>query len=227
MNNNNASYPRARVSAEQGDSHTKELIADSVHDIIITAFPKLYPNLCHAYAVVGSNLASIVLGKNYRPVAGLAIVDAGNGHFLGLINNASFSSAVGGNYHCWIHSCDAHPVDVELVDFSFRNNKVYAEAHGIQWAKRDQDFLWGPERELNVGGNPIPLPKSYDEGKGWFCETPEGSQWMNSEVSANADVYVKLTALALRYFERFHSERIDAPPPLLEPVAQRFGHQSP
>jgi hypothetical protein len=200
----------------------KRLIADVVHEVISVAFPDIYPNLCHAYAIVGSNVASIVLGRNYRPTAGLSIMDAGDGNFLALVNNTSFSNPVGGNYHCWILSCDAHPRNVELVDFTFRNNKAYADAHGMKWAKRYKSYLWGLEREVNLGGNPYPPPKFYEENQAWYRETPEGIAWMNCEVSANMDIYAKLTALALRYLRSQMGDESDAPNALPAKFSARY-----
>jgi hypothetical protein len=198
------------LESPTGSGHDviRRLIADAVHDVIQMAFPQEYPNLCHAYAVVGSSLASIVLGREYRPVAGLAIIDAGNGNFLALTNDSSFSNPIGGNYHCWIHSCPDRSPGLELVDLTFRNNKAYADAHGIPWAKSEIDFLWGAEADINVGGRPLPTPPSYGEGRAWYCETAAGTRWMNCELSTKQDAYIKLTSLALRYLRNLSGEGV-------------------
>src|SRR4051812_45454011 len=84
----------------------KSLIAHCVNQVIRQYYPTQYCSLCHVYAIVGSNLISIVLDRVYRPVAGLAAVDCGGGQLMRMADNEAFSHPAGGAYHCWIESAD-------------------------------------------------------------------------------------------------------------------------
>ena len=194
MKNNNACLLRLDAFRAM---QVKQLIADSVHDVIRAAFPDKYFGLCQAYAVIGSSVASIIWHEEYRPVAGLAIFDAGNGQFVRCIDNNAFANTAGGGYHCWIVSFNSAEA-TELLDFSLRNNKSYASAHGIRWNGSNADFLWGLQREINIGGAMDELPAQFAQNKVWFCETMEGQDWLQNHIFSHHNLYAKLTSLALR-----------------------------
>ena len=181
-----------------GGSAFAQLIADAVHDAIVTAYPDKYAGLCHAYAVIGANLTALVTGREYRPVAGLAIFDGGDGSFVMCLDNAAFSRLNGGSFHCWIQSSAADPAQIELIDYSYRNNEEYARKHGLPWNRARVNFLWGLHAGINVGGEPFPLPRAYEEGKAWYRETDEGFRWLLQRLHEHMDVYAKLTSLAIQ-----------------------------
>jgi len=168
--------------------------------VIRSLFPEKYLGLCHAYAVVGSNIASIVLGREYRPVAGLAVIDSGVGCFIKLIDNNAFSRIEGGAYHCWIESVGTHAADAEkeLVDITYQHNNDYAKQHRMIWRKQAPSYLWGRFGDLVVETELDALPTAIPEGKIWLRETAAGSDWMSRHVAGHADEYLKLTTIALK-----------------------------
>ncbi len=182
-------------------SHVDRLkghISDAVDTAIRTVFPDLYFGLCHAYAVVGSNVASLVLNRDYRPVAGLAVIDCGDGNLMRLTENDAFAGAIGGAYHCWIESAPPNDPDKELVDIIFKHNEAYAKTQGMSWRHKNSDYLWGPYRELVVADEADLLHRDLPAGRLWLQETPEGANWILRHLADHVSVYVELTALAIR-----------------------------
>jgi len=177
---------------------TRLLIVQSVDDAIHNLFPKKYFSLCHAYAVVGASVASIILDRRYRPVAGLAVIDCGAGHHLKLLDDKAFSCSKGGAYHCWIESVSQDGADKEIIDIGFKNNRLYAKKHKIPWLKKDSSYLWGKYREVVIDAELKDLPPIFPEGKLWLRETPEGAAWMNQHLDAHINEYAKITAHVLR-----------------------------
>src|SRR5471032_3403187 len=111
----------------------RALIAHCVNQVVRQYYPEQYCSLCHVYAIVGSNLISIVLGRVYRPVAGLAAVDCGGGQLMRMMDNDAFTNPAGGAYHCWIESADSQAGETEVVDLTFRHNHSYAGLDGFEW----------------------------------------------------------------------------------------------
>ena len=176
----------------------RDQIVDSVDSVIRSMFPELYFGLCHTYAIVGSNVASLVLGREYRPVAGLTVIDCGSGDMMKLLENEAFSRSAGGSYHCWIESCPNEGEDKELIDIAFKHNAAYANTHGLNWQQKDSNYLWGPYRDLVLDAELEALPTAFPEGKIWLKETPEGSAWIRSHIAKHENAYVELTSRALR-----------------------------
>lgn len=183
-------------------------------DITIKALcPTTFDSVCYIYAIVASNVMTVALKKNYRPVAGIALIDAGGGKFLEFLDDSTLESGQGGAYHCWVESADAreNPKQKELVDFTFGNNPGYAEAHGIKWTAPKHQYLWGLVRDINLGGNFDKLPKKFPPGKVWFQETKNGQEWMSAHLQKHVNDYAKMTFLALRQYnhaiEEYRSKR--------------------
>jgi hypothetical protein len=176
----------------------KPMIVRSVDFALRSLFPSKYFQLCHAYAIVGSNVASIALDRDYRPVAGLAVIDCGGGSFMRLTDNQAFAGSAGGAYHCWIESCASAPGPRELVDISFMHNSAYAKTHHIAWRKKSSSYQWGRFDELVLEGELDTLPRRFPTGKVWLRETPEGTEWMARQVAEHIEEYLKITVLALK-----------------------------
>jgi hypothetical protein len=175
------------------------LIADAVHDTLRRHYPDRYSALCHVHAVVGSNLISIVLGRVYRPVAGLAVVDAGAGHFIRMTDNSAFANPAGGAFHCWIESADPALTEHEIVDLTFRHNHEYAANNGLPWRRAPPPkFLWGPARAVLVKARLDQLPPAFPDGMLWLQETDAGWTWMTRHLAEHMTAYVTLTAHALQ-----------------------------
>jgi len=68
-------------------------------------YPKNHLSLCHAYATVGACALGMLLGREYRPVAGLAVIDCGAGCFMKFNDNKAFSSISGGGHPPRQNSC--------------------------------------------------------------------------------------------------------------------------
>lgn len=165
-------------------------------------YPQDYSSLCHAFAVVGTNLAAIVLGREFRPVAGLAAIDSGGGTCIAMADDLAFASDQGGAYHCWIESADHAPGEKELVDLTFGHNHIYARKNGLAWSgEAPPRFLWGPFDDLVVGGSLGALTGPIGKDRIWLQETDAGVAWMARHLDANIGGYVELTAAALRVFQ--------------------------
>ncbi|MYN15205.1 hypothetical protein GTP81_00405 [Rugamonas sp. FT107W] len=180
----------------------RALIAHCVNQVIRQYYPEQYCSLCHVYAVIGSNLASIVLGRVYRPVAGLAAVDCGGGQLMRMMDNSAFANPAGGSYHCWIESADDLIAECEVIDLTFRHNHVYAVKNGYGWQRElPPDFLWGPRSSIVVQAPPDAIPSAFPDGTVWLHETDEGWQWMTQQLLAHQNAFVALTAEALKLFQ--------------------------
>ena len=180
----------------------KSLIAHCVNQVIRQYYPTQYSSLCHVYAIVGSNLISIVLDRVYRPVAGLAAVDCGGGQLMLMADNDAFSNPAGGAYHCWIESADGLIGERDVVDLTFRHNHTYAEKNGFQWQRElPPDYLWGPYSQIVVQAPPDAIPHAFPDGMVWLCETDEGWQWMTRQLAEHQNAFVVLTAEALKLLQ--------------------------
>lgn len=179
----------------------QSLIAASVNGVLRRLYPDQYCSLCHAHAIVGANLISVVMGKVYRPVAGLALIDCG-GDYIRLLDNAAFANPAGGAFHCWIESADPSFLEKEVVDLTFRHNHEYAVKNGMGWNRpHPPDYLWGPYSKVVVQHALDALPPGFDEGQVWLRETNEGWDWITRHMAENMNAYVRLTAEALQELE--------------------------
>ena len=193
---------RRKWSRRAGNSQHDERIAKIVHSVdlaIRQIFPEHYFGLGHAYAVVGSNVASIILEREFRPVAGLAVIDCGAGAMMRLVDNDSFSRPIGGAYHCWIESCPYDDESKELLDIPYKHNETYAKAIGMQWKHASSNYLWGNFKDFVLDGELHELPNIFPSGKLWLKETPEGARWISAHLAEHEKIYTKLTALALNW----------------------------
>lgn len=173
-----------------------KLIAHAVDSTVRELFPEKYSGLCYVYAVVGAALLSHCQKKPYRPVAGIAIINAGKGQCLELLDDLAFLRPGGGAFHCWIESTGTDLV--EIVDFSFGNNPEYAKAHGIEWHEKKRAYLWEIREDvLWERKNDVPL-RLMPKGKVWFSETELGQKWLQQQLSKNSQEYAKIVSLALR-----------------------------
>lgn len=208
------SHPRTRNGTPDfqptGLELLKEQIVHSVDLAIRTVFPGRYFGLCHAYAIVGANVASLVLDREYRPKAGLAIIDSGSNCFLRFLDNEAFArfaqneslalSGGPGSYHTWIESCPSSSLDRELIDIPFKHNKIFAESNGLVAGFEATTYLWGIYTDLVVDAELGKMPAVFPPGKSiWLKETAEGSDWIYRHIGVFESPYVKLTALALRF----------------------------
>ena len=192
----------------------QSLIAASVNSVLRRHYPDNYCSLCHAHAVVGANLISVVLDRVYRPVAGLALIDCGGG-FIRLTDNTAFANPAGGAFHCWIESADPAMIEREVVDLTFRHNHEYALKNGMLWRREPPpDYLWGPYAKVVVKAELETMPASFAQGQVWLRETDEGWDWMTRHMAENMNAYVALTAEALQELNLL----LPAASTLLEPV---------
>lgn len=172
-------------------------IARSVDLTIRENFPNNFHSLCHVYAVVGANIASIVLGHEYRPVAGMAVIDCGGGNFLRFTDDNSLLKECNGAYHCWIESSQHDGCAKEIIDISFTHKHIFAKKCNIKWRKKSPRYLWGKAADILLDSKLNKLPSRFPEGKLWLCETNNGIEWMNRQVATFVGGYVNLTTLAL------------------------------
>lgn len=179
------------------------LIAESVNRTIRQCFPEDYCSLCHAHAIVGANVISVTLKRNFRPVAGLAVIDCGGGGFIRLLDNNAFNNASGGAFHCWIESTEDNPARREIVDLTFRHNKDYAAKNKIPWEKKNSpDFLWGQRDRIVVQAELNAIPASFASKPIWLHETTEGTNWIMRHLAENMSAYVALTTETLRMLKK-------------------------
>lgn len=198
----------------------QSLIASSVNGVLREQYPTQYSSLCHAHAIVGANLISIVFNRVYRPVAGLALIDCGSGKFIELLDNDAFARPEGGAFHCWIESADPSFTEREIVDFTFRHNHEYAANNGFKWtAPRPPAYLWGPASRILVKGQLGTLPGSFPDGTVWLHETDEGFNWIMRHAGENINAYVKLTGMALQRLRAALPPESTLLEPLLPPRA--------
>ncbi len=200
-------------------NHTRNHIAASVREVIRTYFPADYCSLCHVFAVVGANLATIALEREFRPVAGLAAIDSGANQLIVMADDRAFANQKGGAYHCWIESSDHLPFKKVLIDLTFGHNHMYARKNGLPWAGGTPPrYLWGYFDQLVIAGAIEDLRPDFGKNRIWLCETDAGVSWMARHLEANLSGYVNLTAAALKiYRRRLPSARFNLIAPLLEP----------
>ena len=178
---------------------SRQRIYNAVERVISATYPGKNHSLCMIYAIVGANVASVVLERTYKPVAGLSVIDSGAGYLIKLRDNTAFETGVGA-YHCWNESADHQdPGEREVIDLTSKYNRQYALAHRFLWRKRSSpDFIWGLQRDVVFECQADSLPFNLPEGKIWVQESVQGDQWLAEHVQGHMDSYVKLTALALR-----------------------------
>jgi len=174
----------------------QQYIANAVDTTIRQFFPAKYSGLCHIYAIVGSNVLSIALNRNFIPVAGTAIIDAGGGARLEMLDKTAFSMESGGSYHCWIESGDAD--ETLLVDFIFRHNAAYAATQGIKWRKKRKAYLWGAKKDLHLDLEQAALPAVFSNEKVWFQKCDEGAAFLKHQVAVYMNEHAKITSFALK-----------------------------
>lgn len=183
--------------------HIQERIAAAVREVIRTQYPADYCSLCHAFAVVGTNVAAIVLERSFRPVAGLAAIDSGANQLIIMADDRAFANEQGGAYHCWIESTDHAPADKQLLDFTFGHNHIYARKNGFPWAGATAPrFLWGRFDALTMTGPLHALQPGFGKEKIWLQETDAGVAWMARHLETNINAYVNLTAAALKIYQK-------------------------
>lgn len=198
----------------------QSLIAASVSGVLRARYPEAYHSLCHAHAIVGANVVSVVFNRVYRPVAGMALIDCGSG-LVPLTDNAAFANPAGGAFHCWIESTWHGFKETEVIDFSHRHSHVYARRNGMRWTRADPpDFLWGARAKVVVHAELETMPASFDDGKVWLRETPEGAAFLRHHIAENMNAYVVLTAEALQELQR----RLPSDSRLLEPLMPARPH---
>ena len=197
-------FPDSETRAAQAKPQALSMqaaIADSVRTSLCHWFPHNFYSLCHAFAVVGSNVASIVCNRNYRPVAGLAAIDAGNDQIIVMADEQAFHNPIGGAYHCWIESDDE--AALELVDFTFGHNHIYAEANGYPWGGADSPaYLWGLSSAISIRTPLSALRPGFGKDKIWVKEPLAGAHWMQRHMADNTNAYVQLTSEALVHYKR-------------------------
>lgn len=174
----------------------QKLIANAVDTTIRQFFPEKFSGLCHVYAIVGSNVLSITLNRNFIPVAGIAIIDAGGGQRLEMLDDMGFRKENGGAYHCWIESADTE--ETVLIDFTFRHKAAYAVSHGIKWRKKKISYLWGVKKDLHIDLTQQTLPKTFPDEKIWVKKCKNGTDFLEQQISDYLSAYVKLTSFALK-----------------------------
>jgi hypothetical protein len=174
----------------------QRFIANAVDAALRKFFPKKYYGLCYLYAIVGSNLLSILLHKHYIPVGGIAILDAGGGMLLELLDVAGFQNDKGGEFHCWIESDQDDRT--ELIDFTFRHNASYAKTHGLQWKRKKESFLWGYKDDLVLPVARDELPERFPEGKVWYQPCEEGTIFLTRHIWEHTKEHIKITHYALK-----------------------------
>lgn len=181
----------------------RNTIAAVVRDVIRSEFPNEYSSLCHVFAIVGANLASLVLEREYRPVAGLAAIDSGGGRLIVMSDDLAFTRSEGGAFHCWIESNDHAAGQKELLDFTFGHNHLYAHKNGFQWSgSTSPRYLWGLHESIAIGGDLGSLKPGFGKNRIWVEETDQGVSWMARHLEANTLAYIELTTMALKKYQK-------------------------
>lgn len=199
----------------------KRFIANAVDTTVRLLFPDKYFGLCYLYAILGANVSSVLLDRSYVPVAGIALINAGNGNFIELLDNDGFFRDRGGAFHCWIESTDRDVV--ELVDFTFRHNKSYAESHGLKWKEKYISYLWGKKDELLLpAADRFDLPPSFPSGKSWYQASDEGTEFLRQHMAQHVAAHARLTefcfnVLLLELQSHFKNREKKKQPPKKEP----------
>ena len=180
---------------------TKNLIAATVKDVMQENFPDRHLALCHAYAILGSNLAAIEFEKPFRPVGGKAVFDTGTSQLIYMTDKQAFANPLGGAYHCWIESEEPDPNERELVDLTFGNNHNFARQCGVPWSgSAPPPYLWGKYKALALNCALSHVHPGFGKSRIWVKETAAGNQWLTSHVQQHETSYVYLTTQALKKF---------------------------
>jgi len=180
---------------------TKNLIAATVKDVMQEQFPEKHLALCHAYAILGSNLAAIELEKPYRPVGCKAVFDTGTSQLIYMTDKQAFGKPLGGAYHCWIESESPDEKDRELVDLTFGNNHNFARQCGVGWSGSEPPaYLWGKYSDLALNCDLPQVRPGFGKSRIWVKETTGGREWLLAHVQQHESSYVYLTAQALKKF---------------------------
>ena len=190
---------------------TKNLIAATVKDVMQENFPDKHLSLCHAYAIVGANLAAIELEKPFRPVGGKAMFDTGTRQLIYMTDKQAFANPLGGAYHCWIESEGMDKNERELVDLTFGNNHSFARQCGVPWSgSAPPPYLWGKFKELALNCDLTQVQPGFGKTRIWVKETAAGNQWLASHVQQHESSYVYLTTQALKKFMRKTRQKLAA-----------------
>jgi hypothetical protein len=190
---------------------TKNLIATSVKDVMQESFPDKHLALCHAYAIVGANLAAIEFEKPFRPVGGKAVFDTGTSQLIYMTDKQAFANPLGGAYHCWIESDEIDNNDRELVDLTFGNNRKFAQQCGVGWSgAAPPPYLWGKFKELALNCDLTNVQPGFGKSRIWVKETAAGKHWLASHVQQHERSYVYLTTQALKKFMSNTRQRLAA-----------------
>lgn len=180
---------------------TKNLIATSVKDVMQENFPDKHLALCHAYAILGANLAAIEIEKPFRPVGGKAVFDTGTTQLIYMTDKQAFANPLGGAYHCWIESEEPDANERELVDLTFGNNRKFAQQCGVPWSgSAPPPFLWGKYKELALSCDLPQVQPGFGKSRIWVKETVAGREWLATHVQQHETSYVYLTTQALKRF---------------------------
>ncbi len=190
---------------------TKNLIATSVKDVMKESFPDKHLALCHAYAIVGANLAAIEFEKPFRPVGGKAVFDTGTTQLIYMTDKQAFANPLGGAYHCWIESDEINDNERELVDLTFGNNRKFAQQCGVGWSgAAPPPYLWGKFKELALNCDLTHVQPGFGKSRIWVKETAAGKYWLTSHVQQHERSYVYLTTQALKKFMSNTRQRLAA-----------------
>ena len=190
---------------------TRNQIAASVKDVMREYFPGKHLALCHAYAIVGSNLAAIEFEKSFRPVGGNAVFAPGTTQLIYMTDKQAFSNPLGGAYHCWIESDEVDKNERELVDLTFGNNRQFAQQCGVPWSgAAPPPYLWGKYKELALNCDLSQVQPGFGKTRVWVKETAAGNQWLVSHVQQHEASYVYLTTQALKKFMSKTRQRLTA-----------------
>lgn len=181
------------------ESTQKILIANALDRVIRQLFPESYQALCHLYAIVGAVVLSHCYGRDFIPVAGIAMIPTGDG-LLEMLDEGGFFRSSGGAYHCWIESSDPH--ESILVDFAFKNNEEYAATCGVAWKRESQDFLWGDKFLLNIGEHEMTPPTDIPVDKVWYRRTVSGMNWIDFQLTEKRNEYAKVCSFVLYQIRR-------------------------
>jgi hypothetical protein len=178
----------------------RNLIADAVDMTIRSLFPNKYASLCYLYAILGSNILSIIYRRQFVPVAGIALIDSGKGRLIKMLDNTAFLRGEGGAFHCWIESQEHSPS--ELIDFTFKHNRQFAKDNGLKWSKKKtKKYLWGPKEDICHALPNRTVPKRLPNGKVWYKETSEGHEWLRKNLSKNYLLYAQMTSAVLQHLQ--------------------------
>lgn len=140
---------------------TRQVISDVVHAVIVDEFGlEAARTACLMYALVGSGLATALLGRLYLPQVGSFAVQARSDDDLmvGFASGGGMDlSFAGGNFHAWF-ACLRNDYQGELVDLTARFYRWRADeinrssSEDCRWLGADPpECLWTWDDELSLG----------------------------------------------------------------------------